>query len=84
MIMSLNAMVRNTYRDPNPVSRRRLMWVVAGVLVARGLGDPEEAGAFLAPAVSQLPDPGLLPGMDAASARLADAVRLATGHRRSR
>lgn len=43
---------------------------VARVLACRGIGSGEEAGRFLSPSLSNLPDPFLLDGMEAAVARL--------------
>lgn len=48
--------------------------LVAQILWRRGLRSPEEASAFLAPRLADLPDPDLLKGMDAAVERLARAV----------
>jgi single-stranded-DNA-specific exonuclease len=52
----------------------RLTAPAARVLVARGYGDPEQALRFLDPRVSDLHDPLLLAGMDAAVSRLRRAI----------
>lgn len=48
---------------------------LARVLVGRGVTTPEAAERFLAPRLADLPDPGRLAGIDAAVARLADALK---------
>ncbi|MDW7711758.1 MAG: single-stranded-DNA-specific exonuclease RecJ [Deferrisomatales bacterium] len=48
--------------------------LAASVLAARGIVEPEAVGAFLHPSLANLPDPSLLPGMDAAVGRLARAA----------
>ena len=48
--------------------------VIARLLCQRGLGDPEAARTFLAPALSQLHDPFLLAGMREAVDRLLGAI----------
>jgi single-stranded-DNA-specific exonuclease len=48
--------------------------VAARVLCARGYGDPAAARRFLSPSASDLHDPFLLAGMDAATSRLALAI----------
>jgi len=48
---------------------------VALLLVRRGVADPEAARRFLRPDPSQLHEPDLLPGMEAATARIAAAVK---------
>ncbi len=47
---------------------------VAECLVRRGLSEPEVAGRFLKPLLRTLSDPFLLPGMEAAAARVLAAV----------
>lgn len=47
--------------------------LTAACLLARGLGDPADADAFLAPKLAQLADPFRLPAMDAAVQRLLKA-----------
>ena len=49
--------------------------LVARVLAARGLGDPEEAREFLNPSLRHLHDPSLIPDLDRAAERLLAAVR---------
>lgn len=49
--------------------------LVQRVLAARGLTDPVECERFQAPRLSDLHDPGLLPGVDRAVARLIEAIR---------
>jgi len=49
--------------------------LVAAVLAARGLAEPGAADAFLNPSLAGLPDPSLIPGMDAAVERLAQAAQ---------
>src|SRR5947209_86648 len=54
--------------------RHAMPELLARVLAGRGVA-PEEAHAFLDPSIKRLmPDPSSLTGMDAAAARLADAV----------
>src|SRR3990172_2887041 len=48
---------------------------LARILVRRGLGDPDAARAFLRPALEDLSDPGLLPGIPAAVEAITTAVR---------
>jgi len=48
--------------------------LVDRVLRSRGLTDPIAAQAFLDPSLRDLHDPGLLPGVDAAAARLLEAL----------
>ena len=52
----------------------RLPLVLAELLVARGIGDPHAAHAFLNPDVSHLHDPMLMLGMAQAAARLDRAI----------
>jgi len=54
----------------------RIPQVLAELLVARGIVDPEAAFAFLNPEISHLHDPQLMLGMDAAVLRLEQAVQL--------
>lgn len=49
--------------------------LVQRVLAARGLTDPGECERFQSPRLSDLHDPGLLPGVDRAVARLIEAIR---------
>jgi single-stranded-DNA-specific exonuclease len=49
--------------------------VVAQLLAARGVHDPEAVKQFLECKLSSLRDPEELPGVEAASARIADAIR---------
>ncbi|HLU50342.1 MAG TPA: single-stranded-DNA-specific exonuclease RecJ [Planctomycetota bacterium] len=49
--------------------------VVAALLVRRGVGEPDEAAAFLAPSLHDLSDPFLLPDMDRAVARIEEGLR---------
>ncbi len=46
----------------------------AGILVRRGLSEPDVAARFLKPLLRTLSDPFLLPGMDAAAVRILAAV----------
>lgn len=55
--------------------QRGLPEAVARVLVARGHGSPEAVDRHLRPDLHALHDPGLLPGMAAATERLARAVQ---------
>ncbi|HEY6105641.1 MAG TPA: single-stranded-DNA-specific exonuclease RecJ, partial [Anaeromyxobacteraceae bacterium] len=48
--------------------------LAARVLAARGLGEPERAGCFLAAGLDDLPDPFLMKGMAAAVERVVRAV----------
>ena len=48
--------------------------VMAGILLRRGLKEPEEARDFLKPSLSSLPSPFLLPDMDRAVQRLTEAL----------
>ncbi len=48
--------------------------VVVKLLEQRGITTPQEARAFFSPSLQQLHDPFLLPGMDAAVARLNEAM----------
>ena len=48
---------------------------VASVLAARGFSEPAPLRAFLEPSLADLPDPNLLPGMDAAVKRLVTAAK---------
>jgi len=54
------------------LSRSRLL---ASLLVRRQVEDPESAQRFLSPKLLHLHDPYLLPGMEAAVARIDDAIR---------
>ena len=56
------------------VSDARIAPWAAGILVRRGLSEPEVAARFLKPLLRTLSDPFLLPGMDAATARVLAAV----------
>jgi single-stranded-DNA-specific exonuclease len=47
---------------------------IAGLLVSRGVAEPEAARRFLRPSLSQLGDPLLFPGMDEAARRIARAI----------
>lgn len=49
--------------------------MVARVLAARGLSNPQDAAAFLEPSLRHLHDPSLIPDLDLAAARLLRAVR---------
>src|SRR6185503_19305285 len=53
----------------NPLS------LVQRVLAARGLVDAAEVARFCEPKLTDLHDPGLLPGIDKAVTRLIDAIR---------
>ncbi len=67
-------------RSLDPRARERLSrargisGLTASVLAARGVDTPERAEAFLNPSLQNLPDPDGIPGMRAASERLARAV----------
>jgi single-stranded-DNA-specific exonuclease len=56
------------------VRAHRLHPALAALLAARGIHEPERVGAHLDPKLSALHDPALLPGMAAATARLARAI----------
>src|SRR6266851_4321251 len=47
---------------------------VAGLLIARGCADPDDARRFLNPSLDDLHDPFLLPDMDIAVTRIARAL----------
>jgi single-stranded-DNA-specific exonuclease len=47
---------------------------LVGLLAARGFRTPERIDRFLKPRLSDLADPGALPGMDRAVARIAEAI----------
>jgi single-stranded-DNA-specific exonuclease len=49
--------------------------VLAQLLINRGLTDPRSAHSFLQPKLSELSDPMLLPEMEKAALRLANAIR---------
>ena len=49
--------------------------LLAGLLIHRGQGEPEAARQFLRPTLADLHEPTLLPGLDVAAERLAEAVR---------
>ncbi|MBI4585162.1 MAG: single-stranded-DNA-specific exonuclease RecJ [Planctomycetes bacterium] len=49
--------------------------ILAGLLVRRGVTGSEEAAQFLQPKLSQLPDPDLLPGIEAAAQRICRAIQ---------
>ena len=71
---------RWTITEPDPradelAARLKVSAVTAQVLLNRGLGDPDAARAFLRPTLKDLHDPFLLAGLDAASDRIAKAVR---------
>ncbi|MCA9293374.1 MAG: single-stranded-DNA-specific exonuclease RecJ [Phycisphaerales bacterium] len=48
--------------------------LVARVLIARGMGLPDDARAFCSPVLMDLSDPVLIPGLDAAANRLLEAL----------
>lgn len=48
--------------------------LAASVLAVRDFSTADQAGKFLSPSLSDLPDPNLIAGMEAAAARLARAV----------
>jgi single-stranded-DNA-specific exonuclease len=48
---------------------------VASILAARGFSDPAPVRSFLEPSLADLPDPNLLPGMEAAVERLLTAAK---------
>lgn len=56
------------------VNDARIAPWAAGILVRRGLSEPEVAAKFLKPMLRTLSDPFLLPEMDAATARILAAV----------
>jgi single-stranded-DNA-specific exonuclease len=71
---------RWTIPEPDPraaelAAQLRVSAVTAQVLLNRGLGEPDAARAFLTPSLKQLHEPSLLAGLDAASERVARAVR---------
>src|SRR5262245_4460322 len=53
----------------------RVPFVVAQMLICRGIRDPGQARTFLDPKLSDLRDPDLLPGIADAADRLMAAVR---------
>jgi single-stranded-DNA-specific exonuclease len=53
---------------------QRISRVAAALLAARGITDPKAASAHLEPRLGALHDPSLLPGMKAATQRIAAAV----------
>ena len=55
-------------------AKLRVPPLVARLLVLRGLDQPEEAQSFIAPKLTDLPEPDVLPGADAAAQRLAAAI----------
>ena len=71
---------RWSFVEPHPAEAAelaraaRLPLVLAELLIARGVTQPAEAFAFLNPEVSHLHDPLLMLGMDAAIARLEQAI----------
>ena len=56
-------------------SEAGLSSVAAGLLLSRGVRSAEDARRFLSPELSDIPDPFSLPGMEAAAARIAAAVK---------
>src|SRR5690349_24286928 len=80
--MSLAAVARPPWklRSPDPgavaaLARAHGISAVAGaLLVNRGIAEPSAAGDHLEPRLSALHDPALLPGMDAATARVLAAI----------
>ncbi|REJ65778.1 MAG: single-stranded-DNA-specific exonuclease RecJ [Planctomycetota bacterium] len=48
--------------------------IVAQLLVARGIDDPQQVGDFLDPRLTALRDPGQLPGIEAAVERITAAI----------
>ncbi len=62
--------------DPGGDIRRETgVPLVNRILNARGMCDPLEIARFCEPKLTDLHDPGLMPGIDAAVARLIDAIR---------
>jgi single-stranded-DNA-specific exonuclease len=53
----------------------RVPFVVAQLLICRGISDPQQAKAFLAPKLTDLRDPELLPGVPEAAERIWSAVQ---------
>ena len=53
----------------------KVPFLVAQVLLARGFGSPEAAGAFLGPKLTDLHDPETLPGVSKAAERVVSAIR---------
>lgn len=49
--------------------------LLARMLAARGLRDPDAARVFLEPSLKQLHEPSLMPGLDRAAQRLLDALQ---------
>ncbi|MCH9057472.1 MAG: single-stranded-DNA-specific exonuclease RecJ [Planctomycetes bacterium] len=62
-----SAIDADTPGDLEPLVRR--------VLASRGLGDPDDADAFLSPSLLDLHDPSLIPDLDRAAERLLGAAR---------
>jgi hypothetical protein len=67
-LRTIDAGIRDSIAREAGVSR-----LVASVLAARGFPGPEATDAFLNPSLADLPDPLLLPNMEAAVKRLARA-----------
>lgn len=63
------------FRRPDEQDAHRRLPLFNRVLAARGLTDPETRRRFCDPKLTDLHDPGLLPGLDAAAERLAAAIR---------
>jgi single-stranded-DNA-specific exonuclease len=65
---------RGTLRSLSIVQRHGLPELLARIIAGRGI-EPEEVEAFLDPTIKRLmPDPSAVTAMDAAAARIADAV----------
>jgi single-stranded-DNA-specific exonuclease len=65
---------RGTLRSLSIVQRHALPELLARIVAGRGI-EPDDVGAYLDPTIKGLmPDPSSLTGMDAAAARIADAI----------
>jgi single-stranded-DNA-specific exonuclease len=65
---------RGTLRSLSIVQRHALPELLARIIAGRGI-EPDDVGAYLDPTIKGLmPDPSSLTGMDAAAARIADAI----------
>src|ERR1700753_3263990 len=77
---TLTSSKRWTIADPHPdaarlASQLKVSPLVAQVLLNRGIDTPETGQSFLRPNLKLLHDPSLIPGLDAASERIAKAIR---------
>ena len=73
--MTRRWIVRESQPDADRINGLDLPPLVKRVLLARGFSDPNQIERFCEPRLSHLHDPALLPGVDAAAARIVDAVK---------